>query len=236
MLNPWAILLIIVGMTVSYVARKLTLMASIAGGVVAALCYLGADFTGLSMLGAFFILASIATRIRITQKQVDGLAETGNGRRNVGQVIANGGVAAFVCALSVLMPGYQPSLEIIAAASLSAAAADSVSSEIGNAFGSKFINVLSFKTDKKGLDGVISPEGTLAGLIASLVIALIYAIGVDWNVNFIYIVAGGTAGNFFDSFLGAYFERKHLLDNNHVNFLNTAFGAMVAFILMVVFG
>ncbi|MEO8174790.1 MAG: DUF92 domain-containing protein [Sediminibacterium sp.] len=231
-----AILVIISGMIASVLTGKLTIQASIAGGIVAGLIFGGAGFTGIAMLAAFFASASIATAVKLNQKEIAGLAEPGRGQRNTYQVFANGGVTAILCGMVLILPRHSTALNLMAAASLSSAAADTISSEFGNAFGSKFINVLSWKQDQKGLDGVVSLEGTLAGLAASILIALIYGLGFGFTHFTVYIVIAGTTGNFFDSLLGATLERKRVLTNDLVNLLNTLCGAMMALLLLLIFG
>ncbi len=60
------------------------------------------------------------------------------------------------------------------AAALASASADTVSSELGTLYGKRFWNIMTLRKDTNGLDGVISAEGTLAGIAASAVIVIIY--------------------------------------------------------------
>jgi uncharacterized membrane protein len=59
-------------------------------------------------------------------------------------------------------------------------------------------------------------------------------VGQGWSQNFAWIVVAGTAGNLADSYLGATLERKQLLSNDAVNFLNTAIAALIAYLLYAV--
>lgn len=102
-------------------------------------------------------------------------------------------------------------------------------------YGKRFYNCLSWKKETRGLDGVISLEGTLIGIVGAGVIALIYAIGnFAGNAVFILIIAG-QAGNLADSVLGASLERRNLLNNDWVNFLSTLFAASITLLLISVF-
>jgi hypothetical protein len=70
------------------------------------------------------------------------------------------------------------------------------------------------------------------GIFGSLIVGIIHSIAYDLDFSLLVITVAGIAGNLSDSLLGALFERKGLLGNNAVNFLNTAIGSGVAFLCM----
>jgi uncharacterized protein (TIGR00297 family) len=222
---------LIVGMLLSVHFKKLTIPAAITGGLTGLLIYQGAGLAGLAMLTLFFILGSGATGWQIHSKQQIGAAEKDKGRRTAGQVIANGGVAALIGAIIWRMPETALSHRIMIAGSLAAATADTLASELGTVYGKRFYNVITFRKDQRGLDGVVSLEGTLIGIVGAALIAIVYSIGFGWNISFLWIVIGGAVGNLADSILGATLERKNLIGNNVVNFLNTMIGALVCLLL-----
>ncbi|MDO3628805.1 DUF92 domain-containing protein [Mucilaginibacter sp. BT774] len=222
------ILLLITIVAASIAAKKLTAGGALTGAVIAILIFLGAGYTGVAMLFVFFSLGTAATIWKKKEKQMIKIQHDQSIRRDAGQVIANGAVAALMGALGYWVSGKAPLWNLMMATSLSSAMADTLSSELGMIYGKRFCNIISWKADAKGLDGVVSLEGTLIGVIGSAIIALIYALGFSWNVGFWIIILSGTIGNLFDSFLGALLERKHLLTNNGVNFLNTFIAAIVA--------
>lgn len=225
----YAILLL--GSALSYTAKKLTLAGAITGAIVGALMYKGAGLTGLLILTTFFISAIWATKWQVAKKAAIGAAEENKGRRTAGQVLANGGVAALLGALSWWQPTYSPVFNLMMAGSFAAATADTLSSELGMVYGRRFYNILSFKKDQRGLDGVVSLEGTLIGLVGAILIAIVYSVGFGWSLSFCWIILAGFTGNLVDSVLGASVERKGLIGNNWVNFLNTAVGAGVCWVL-----
>ncbi len=212
---------------ISVKTEKLTLTGALTGGAIAILIFIGAGYTGICMLAAFFILGTASTIWKKQEKQQFKSA-TDHTKRNSGQVLANGGVAAIAGILAWFMPEQTELLKIMMAASLASAMADTLSSELGMVYGRRFYNIITFKKDERGLDGVISIEGTLIGLAGSTIIAIVYALGFGWNNGFLIIIIAGTVGNLSDSVLGALLERKHYLNNDAVNFLNTLIAALAA--------
>ncbi|RYZ84512.1 MAG: DUF92 domain-containing protein, partial [Moraxellaceae bacterium] len=158
-------------------------------------------------------------------------------RRKAGQVLANGGVAAILGLLSWQLPQYTTLLDLMLAAALSAATADTLASELGMVYGRNSVNILTFKKESRGLDGVISLEGTLLGVLGSAIIALIFCAFNGLGLReLIIVIAAGTMGNLVDSLLGALLERKKMINNDMVNALNTLSGALAGWLLMVCFG
>lgn len=224
---PFIFVLIVI-VAASIAARKITVGGALAGSVIAFTVFLGFGYTGVSLLAAFFILGTAATAWKKKEKVLIKIQHDQSVRRDIGQVLANGGIAGLMGALSYLFPEKALWCNLMMAASLSSAMADTLSSELGMVYGKRFYNIISWKKDSEGWDGVISHEGTLIGVIGSVIIALIYAIGLRLDSRFCIIILAGTIGNLSDSVLGALFERKHLLTNNGVNFLNTFIAAVVA--------
>jgi uncharacterized protein (TIGR00297 family) len=222
---------LVAGMIASVKAGKLTVAASLTGGIIGFLIFMATGFMGLISMVTFFVLGTLATSWKLSVKQRLGLAETDKGRRVAGQVIANAGVAGLLALLIIMFPIYTKLFSVMIAASFASATADTLSSELGNVYGRKFYNVITFKKDTRGENGVVSLEGSIIGIIGSTVIAFIYAVAYSFDVNFLWIIAAGTIGNVTDSILGATLERKYILNNNAVNFSNTAIAAIAAFML-----
>jgi uncharacterized protein (TIGR00297 family) len=228
MLFNYLLLFAIIAFTIFLTVRwkKLTLAAACTGGLIGMLLYEAAGFTAIAMMAAFFILGTAATSWKAATKAALGIAEDNQGRRTALQVLANAGTAAILAIYILLLPEKTALLQVMMAASFSAAAGDTLSSELGNVYGTRYFNIITFKKDLRGLNGVVSLEGTLAGILGSTVIAAIYSVGFGWNNSFIWILAGGIAGNLADSVMGATLERSRQLDNDMVNFINTATGAL----------
>jgi uncharacterized protein (TIGR00297 family) len=222
---------LLVGMFISVKAKKLNVTGALTGGALGIAIFLGAGLPGLVMLGTFFIVGSVATSWKLTDKIAAGLAESNKGRRTASQVLANAGVAGLVGLLAWLYPTQADLFQLMLAASFASATADTCASELGNVYGRHFYNILTWRSDTKGLDGVVSLEGTLLGFLGSCLIGGIYALGWGWGWSVIWILLAGTIGNLVDSILGGSLERSGYLTNDAVNFLNTFVAALVALLL-----
>ena len=220
---------------ISIIYKKLTTRGGIAAAFVGIAVYTGSNYKGLAMLGAFFILGTLATAWRKNEKMPLKAKTDRSSARNAGQVMANGGLAAIMGILAILFPLHADVLKLMLAASLSSAIADTLSSELGMLYGHRFLNILNFKPEQKGLDGVVSIEGILIGLAGSSIIAIIYVGENPFSVQFLLIILAGTIGNLADSILGATLERRKFLSNDQVNFFNTLIAALFMFVCSTLF-
>lgn len=232
-MNLFVIATLLIAMMVICVrAKKLTLPASLAAGLIGFLVYSGAKEKGILMLVTFFVLSVLATshKKHIKVKYHPEILE--NKGRNIGQVLANGGVAAILGVLAIIDQNHSELYILMMAASLASALADTLSSELGMIYGSRFYNILTLKKEANGLDGVVSIEGTLIGVCGAFVIAVIYG-GFDKKI--LVVLVAGIFGNLIDSILGATIERKNYIGNDMVNFLNTLLASILAMVLYCVF-
>jgi uncharacterized protein (TIGR00297 family) len=199
--------------------------------------------TALIPVLAVSLLAFAATRAGRQKKERLGTAEARRGRSSA-QVAANLGFAALVasepvriwCLDSRWLPLRAHSGTLMSAMSLAAlaeAAADTVSSEIGQVLGGRPRMITTLRTVEPGTDGAVSLVGTLAGVVAAGIVAGAgtWALRGGWSL-FVLSCAGAVFGLFFDSLLGATLERKGWLNNDAVNFLSTGSAAVFAFLLL----
>ncbi|MFD0751764.1 DUF92 domain-containing protein [Mucilaginibacter calamicampi] len=215
----------------SYTSGKLTIAGSTTGAITGFIIFKGAGLACFIMLTFFFLIGSAATKWQRHKKAVMNASDHNEGRRTAWQVVANSGVAGILALLAFWRNEYLPIVQLMIAGSFAAAMADTLSSELGTVYGRHFYNIISLKKDKRGLDGVVSLEGTVFGIAGAFAIATIYALFFGWNILALWIVIAGFAGNVFDSVLGATLELKGWMGNNLVNFLNTAVGAGVCLML-----
>ncbi|TCD26316.1 DUF92 domain-containing protein [Pedobacter psychrodurus] len=228
-------IIIISGIAYSILAKKLTVLAAFTGAILAYLIFIAAGYTGVAMMSTFFILGSAATSWQQHKKRGFAVKEETKKGRNALQVLANAGVPAIAGIVMVCYPQLAYLMLPAIAAAFASATADTLSSELGMVYGRRFFNIINFRPDRCGMDGVISLEGTLIGIAGSCIIAIVYVLGFGWNINFFFIVFAGTLGNLADSILGALFERKGIIGNNLVNFLNTLTAVLVVWLLHALF-
>jgi uncharacterized protein (TIGR00297 family) len=210
--------------------RGVTTGGALAGAVSCFILYLGGGPGAFAALVAVFGLAWITTRLGYQRKQKLGIAERREGR-NAFQVLANLGIATACAALHILSPDNTVSLLALTAA-LSEAAADTVSSEVGQAFDEKARLITNWSSVPAGTDGAVSVIGTLAGIAAVGTVSSVCALGGLLPWQWLPISVGAAIlGTVVDSFLGAWLERRQLLNNDSVNFLSTLVAALVSALL-----
>jgi uncharacterized protein (TIGR00297 family) len=164
------------------------------------------------------------------RKEQLGTAEKLRGR-SAAQVAANLGVAALASGEAAkiwifgtrwLSHGLAP-LSAAALAAMAEAAADTVSSEIGQVFGGRPRLITSLRSVDAGRDGAVSVVGTLAGVAAGAAIAALGTYALRGDARLFWVSsAGAVFGLLFDSLLGATLEERGWLNNDAVNFLSTA--------------
>ncbi|RYZ30437.1 MAG: DUF92 domain-containing protein [Chitinophagaceae bacterium] len=210
--------------------NRLTVGAALAGGIIGTIIFIGVGWTGIVSMTAFFLMGTLATSWKKKTKQVLGLAQENTGRRTIGQVVANAGAGGLLGLFAIFFPQYSSVWLFLVACAFSSATADTVSSELGSVYGKRFYDILSFSNGQRGLDGMISFEGTILGIAGSCIVAAIYSFAQEWNETFLWIVLAGTIGNLADSILGATLERQGIIKNDAVNFLNTAIAVLAGYL------
>ena len=228
---PWAIGVNVVTSWVACRAGTVSRSGAIAGAVVGAIIYAGGGAGAWAMLMVTFLAASVTSRFGLARKQQLGIAEERGGRRGAGNVIANCGVAAVAAVAAVTTPYSSNALAALVAA-LAAGGSDTVASEIGKAWGRSTFLVTTLGRVKPGTPGAMSLEGTAAGLVAAFLLAAAgAAFGLVPTSAILIIVAAATAGALVESALAATLEGPGILNNDMLNFINTAVAAAVVLAL-----
>jgi uncharacterized protein (TIGR00297 family) len=214
-----------------YAARTVTISGAVCGALLGITIVVSVGWGGWVLLLATFGVAVITSRMGWHRKALLGIAEARGGRRGGGNAFANTGVAAAAAALVFLSYADHPAM-IAFVAALAAGGSDTVASEIGKAWGKRTFLVPTFRVVPPGTSGAISVEGTVAGLAGALGLGtLAVALGLVHFKAVPIIVAAATIGSFAESAMGATLEERGVVNNDVLNFLNTAIAAAAAIFL-----
>lgn len=142
--------------------------------------------------------------------------------RTVGNILGNSGTAILALAFGFPFGFF---------AAFASALADTLSSEIGLLSKRKPVLITTLKQVEPGTDGGITLLGMAAALGGALVIATVHFLFFGNAFLFLVLVACGVFGSLVDSFFGAVFERKGMLNNAEVNFLGSLGGTVLALAL-----
>jgi uncharacterized protein (TIGR00297 family) len=229
---PWAVGVNAFTAWLGYRARTVSRSGALGGALVGAIIYAGGGLAAWVLLFVTFLAAAVTSRMGLSRKQRLGIAEERGGRRGAGNAIANCGVAAVAAVTAVTTP-YAPASLVALVAALTAGGSDTVASEIGKAWGRSTFLVTTFCRVKPGTPGAMSGEGTAAGLASATALAALgAALGLVPASAILAIVAGATAGALIESALAATLEGPGILNNDMLNFINTAAAAAVALVLL----
>lgn len=253
-----AIILLALGVMafISWKKKFLTLSGIIMAIVIGMVVFYIGGVACFVMLLFFFISSSVIGKL---VRNDDRIGKKG-GRRDMAQVAANGVPAALMLILSRVSPFPIEAL-IAFAAAIAEAEADTMASEIGMLSHKDPVSIITFTKVPKGLSGGVTVLGTIASLVASSVMALLFMGTAGCLLSeAVIIAASGLLGALFDSFLGAtvqvhYRDKTGALterpydgegnrnerargmkwiDNDAVNFLSGLFSASIALSLMLI--
>lgn len=189
---------------------------------------------GYVIMFCYLIVGSAITYIGKETKESQGIAEKRDGARGP-ENLWGSALTGAICALGyALIP--HPLWLIAYTASISTKLSDTTASEIGKAYGKSTYLITTLKPVPAGTEGAISLEGTVSGIIGSLLIAAIaLTVGILPNPMAITwcAIAAFVATN-LESLIGATLQTKwNWLTNEVVNGINTAIGATVAVLLAI---
>lgn len=217
----------------AYAMRMVTVSGALSGLLVGAIIYTFGGYQFFLILFTFFFLGSGATKFGYAHKKSLGIAQEKGGARGWKNAVANCSTSAFLAILYMLAPeAMRPIFAAGFFGAFATAAADTVSSEIGQVLGKHPILITTLRPVPVGTEGAVSLEGTFAGIVAS---AVVCAVGVALGVLSLSLsgicVAAAFIGTTAESYLGATLEQMKIIDNEIINFMNTLVGAGAAMAL-----
>jgi uncharacterized protein (TIGR00297 family) len=191
---------------------------------------LGLGSPGLAVVGAFFVLGSIATRWRYAEKEKRGVAEPGGGARGAGRVLAKGCVGAAL-AVAAIFGDFDPVLVRAGfVGAFAAAAADTLGTEIGQVVGKRPFTIVPWGPARPGTPGAVSVDGLLAGFLGASVVSACAALaGHDLlpPVAALPVAAAGLLGSVVEAAMAPLLRRVPQRDLA-ANLVTTAAGAALA--------
>jgi uncharacterized protein (TIGR00297 family) len=215
-----------------FALRTVRLSGMLTGWAIGVAVYAGLGGRGWVMLFAMFAVGTLVSKLGAGRKILLGIAEERGGRRGGGNAWANTGLAAVAAAAAVLTP-YREAAMLAFVAVLTTGGSDTIASEIGKAWGRRTWLPTTLSEVRPGTPGAMSIEGTAAGIIGALALAWLGAwLGLIPATLVWAVVAGALAGSLVESGLAATLEAQGIVNNDVLNFINTATGGIVALVIM----
>ena len=239
--NPWAIALtvniVLLGIAWLLPKKLLTPFGYLNALVLGILVWGTLGWQGYLIVMLFFLCGSAITFVGIERKEAEGIAEERSGTRGAGNVWGSA-LAATICAIATLfVPAPIKQLFVLGyVASFCTKLSDTTASEVGKAYGKTTYLITTLKSVPRGTEGAVSLEGTIAGIFASVVLAVIaWLIGMISSIGIIWCIVAAFIATTIESLIGATLEsRLSWLTNDLVNFINTVIGAIVAMLLFLI--
>lgn len=178
----------------AYRAHALTRSGAVAAWAVGTAVFGVGGWRASAALLTFFATSSLLSRWRRRRKEALGYEK--GGRRDAGQVLANGGVAT---ACLLLLPLGVKDAPLLFLAALAAANADTWATEIGSAVGGKPYDLRTGRRADAGTSGAVSLPGTFAALAGAALLGLF----AGSPKAFAVVTLAGFGGAWCDSLLGA---------------------------------
>jgi uncharacterized protein (TIGR00297 family) len=192
---------------------------------------------GWSACVIYFVLGSVVTKIKMKEKERQGIAEKRGGARGPENVWGSAAAAMTCAMLTYIYPERRATLMVGYVASLATKLSDTFASEIGKAYGKNTYLITTLKMVPKGTEGAVSVEGTVAGVLGSIIMtAVAIPLGlIASSKGFVASIIAAFVATTAESYIGAVFQDKYpWLTNELVNLINTIIGAGTAIAIMSV--
>lgn len=195
-------------------------------------------WTWLLILLGFLVCSHKATKWRFEEKSELGMCESNDGHRGWTNVVANGAIPGLMCVFAYLSGDYEAWIWMFGAA-VAVAASDTFASEIG-CMDTRVRMITTFKPCRQGENGGFSPNGQLAAIVGSLVVAVLTLAAWALTAGDVVLNEGlrlggilaviGWLGCQIDSYLGALLENRGYLTKGSVNALAITGGVLMMWV------
>jgi uncharacterized protein (TIGR00297 family) len=236
--NPWVISVALntVLLAIAFLVPKklLTPMGYLHAWVLGVIVWGALGWPGYTVVMFYFLVGSGVTRIGIEQKEAQGIAEKRSGMRGPENVWGSALTGAICALVAVFVDAPLRELFLLGyVASFSTKLSDTTASEVGKAYGKRTFLITTLQPVPRGTEGAISLEGTLAGVVASILIALVgWSVGMIDLLGVVWCAIAALIATNVESLIGATLQTKFdWLSNEVVNIINTLIGAIVAIII-----
>lgn len=209
----------------AYRKRSLSGSGMLAAIIVGTLLYAIGSLAWFGTLLAFFVSSTFLSRWKKHRKKAAESTYEKSGRRDAGQVFANGGAATLCCLANVVAPSPLWWAAFIGA--MAAANADTWATEIGGLSKSAPRSILTGRKVTAGTSGGVTLLGFTATASGGIFIAMMAWVFLQLNPKqigtslpmdaetgfwslFILGLLGGTLGALLDSVIGASWQRMYV--------------------------
>ena len=219
-----------------FIFRKIPIMTKsgwISAGALGTLLWGCLNWQGWITVVLYLFLGSLVTKIGYKYKNNIGIAEKRGGCRGPENVWGSASTGLFMAIMIKLNTANILLFKLGFAASFAAKLADTFGSEIGKRYGKNTFLITSFSKVKRGTEGAISLEGTIASAFGSILMSYImFFFGFLNSENQLFIVSiSGLLATIFESYIGAKYQDKLNLSNEAVNSIQTSFSATLAILI-----
>jgi len=208
-----AFFLSLVVVIIFYWRGSLSLSGAVGALIVGTLIFgLGGWVWGV-LLAVFFVSSSLLSHFKEDEKKVAAEKFDKGHRRDIGQVMANGGLGSLVAVLSVLVPSeaWFPMFVGI----MGTVTADTWATELGTLARRPPRLITTGQLVDVGTSGGVSPLGTAVSLAGGMIIGLAAALLYGEITPIVAVLAGalgGFLGSLVDSLLGATVQQVYYCD------------------------
>jgi uncharacterized protein (TIGR00297 family) len=201
----------LLGAVISFWRKSVDAGGAVVGAVAGTVIFVAAGPLLWLPFAAFVLSSTAFTRFRAERKErLAGILEKGS-RRDMFQVLANGGVGMLM-ALLLRLTG-EPAFALAFAASFASANADTWASEIGVLSPREPVSLITFRRVPRGTSGGVTGLGLAVSLCGALLVALLSALSspslADAACRVGFVTLAGVVGSILDSLLGCTIQARY---------------------------